>query len=142
MNDCPFSTDSLQYLRIVIEAYMRWRIGGSNLGFSCFANVVGMPQPVEHRRIVDLSEDDFTIVDRVYATLAVRDRELLEVEYTRECHPKDKAAECGYGATDNVPAAIAQYKRDVRQAESRMYSALLPHIDEWEQAKPVRRKRT
>lgn len=141
MSEPPVSTDSLLYLRIVLESYVRWRRGGVELGVACFANVVGMDRAVEHRRLVDLSDDDFTIVDRAFASLLTRDREVLEVEYTMECHPKDKAAELGYGALDNVSAAIGQYKRDLRQAESRIYLALQPHVDDWEMMKPVRRRR-
>ncbi|HYE70673.1 MAG TPA: hypothetical protein VD932_04030 [Aquabacterium sp.] len=131
--------DRLRYLRIVIEAYVRWREDVDHLGYVQFAQVVGMPQVIEQRRVVDLSEDEFTIVDRAFAAMDPRDRDLIEVEYTRECHPKEKAADCGY-VGDNVAAAIAWYRRDLLQAESRMYLALQPYIDEWELAKPMRRR--
>lgn len=130
--------ERLHYLRLVIEAYMRWRVGGVNLGCAEFARVIGMPEPVHNRRVLDLSEDEFTIVDQAFASMSSRDRELIEIEYTRECHPKDKAAECGYGGKPSL--AIAHYRRDVREAEVRIYLALQPHLDDWELAKPRRRR--
>lgn len=130
--------DSLRYLRIVVEAYIRWRQDGDHLGYAPFARVVGMPEAIEHRRVVDLSDDDFTLIDRAFAAMGSVDRRLMEVEYTLVDHPRRKALECGYGG--NAVVAIAHYRRDVRRAEERLYIALQPHIDDWERAKPIRRK--
>ncbi len=129
----------LRYLGAVLEAYFAWRHDGNQLGYAPFARVIGMPQPVENRRVLDLSDDEFTIVDQAFAALEQGDRDLIEVEYTRQCHPKDKAAACRYGGR-NVGAAIAHYRRDLHDAERRLYFALETHLDEWERAKPMRRK--
>lgn len=130
--------DSLRYFRIVMEAYMRWRLGGTDLGIASFASIVGIAQAIEDRQMVDLSTDDFTLIDHRYAKLQAFDRAVLDVEYNESGSVKQKAR--FFRHASGARFAPDEYRATVANAEVIFYDRLLPEIDGWERAKPMRRK--
>ena len=137
MTNTAVDLDRLRYLRIVTEAYMSWRRGGVHLGMASAARVIGIPQPVENRRVIDLSTDDFTLIDRRYAKLEAWTRAVLDVEYNESGSVKQKARFFGVDGDRYTPD---EYRAAVLEAETVFYVALLPQIEWWEQAKPMRRR--
>ena len=126
---------SQQFLQLVLEAYFQWRGGGPDLGFVQFGNLIGLPEPIENRRVIDMSEDQFTRVDQAYAQLNARAQELLAIEYRSTGGYKQKARQAGYEGS-NVSAIVGHYKRDLGIAQGCMQDLLRAELEEWEGERP------
>lgn len=131
--------DALKYLACVLEGYFSWRKSGTDLGFPQCGRVLGIPDPVENRRLLDLSDDHFTLVDQRYAALEEAHRQIIAAEYDNTGSVMQKARALGY-VGPNAGAVIGLYRRDQHLAECDLYSMLLPDIEYWQSEKPMRRK--
>lgn len=132
-------SDRLRYLGIVLECYFRWRRMGDHLGVAEFGRVIGLPDVVENRRLVDLSDDEFLLVDQSLAKIDELHRDIIETEYDDPSPAHLKARAMGYGGPNNG-AVVAKYRRDLADAECALYELLMPSIELWEASRPVRRK--
>lgn len=141
----PADADRLRFLRFVIEGYMAWRRDHNKLGYPETARVMGIPEPVENRRVLDLSDDQFLRVDRAFASC--RD-ELLPMN----CHPPGRRLNCGEILLQHYDTGggleqkacrlgfegdarhvlVARYRRGLAYSEDRMYWATMPELDAWE----------
>jgi hypothetical protein len=137
--DLHVDADRLKYLAWVLEGYFRWSRGGDPLGFAETYRVMGIATAVEDRRLVDLSDDEFTLLDRAYARLHELQQKIIRTEYRHTGSPLQKAHAMGY-AGQNSGAVIGSYGRDLKIAQSDLWFLLMPHIEDWESAKPMRRK--
>ncbi len=124
----PVDADCLRFLGHVLEAYFAWRHEPNLQAPAQFFSIVGMVQPVEHRNIIDLSDDQFVRVDQSFAKSTWRS--LLEIEYCDTGSVKQKARRAGYAGA-NYGAIAGQYRADILAAEAELYALLQPDIDAW-----------
>lgn len=138
-------SDRLRFLGFVLEAYFCWRSDPDRLGFPEWGRVIRMPEAIENRRVINLSDDEFTRVDSAYASCRdelspryslgssplVTIKDLIEIEYSHSGSTKQKARRLGYQG-DNYSALVGHYRADVRAAESRLYVELMPDVEQWE----------
>lgn len=132
MHEISVDADRLVYLRLVIEGYMSWRRESNKLGFPQSGRVIGIAEPIENRRLVDLNDDDFTLIDQRFTRLDPYDRALLDIEYNDSGSPKQKAK--------IFSVSVLEYRGLLADAEIALYDLLMPHLEAWERAKPVRRR--
>jgi hypothetical protein len=137
--DLHVDADRLKYLSWVLEGYFRWRRSWNALGFKETYRYMAISTPVEDRKLVDLSDDDFTLIDRAYARLPQHHQQIIACEYRHTGTKAQKARDMGY-AGPNQGAVVGWYDRDLQIAQSDLWFLLMPHIEEWESEKPMRRK--
>lgn len=144
--DIAIDADALKFLGHVLEGYFAWASNCSRQGYVSFAKVMRIPQPIENRRVLNLSDDQFVRVDAAYAECGgeltarsylgvahriVTVRDLIALEYTHSGSTRQKARRLGYEG-DNYSAIVGQYRADLQAAERRVYIALMPEIRDWE----------
>jgi hypothetical protein len=134
--------DRLRFLGHVLEGYFAWRRDTDRLGFAPFARVVGIPEAIEHRRVLDLSDDQFTRVDQSFARCQDDPLQLqsnapfmicgwiMAIEYEDPRPRLHKARDAGYSGP-NYGAIVGRYNKHLRQAQSIVYVDLAPEIETW-----------
>ena len=127
--DIAVDADSLRFLGHVLEAYFAWRSSANKLGFASASKVMQPPQPLENRRIISMSDDQFVVVDQAYSRCDYRP--IIELEYGEGGSYLQKARRYGFDGS-SAGAVIGKYKACLRLAEVQLFCLLTPHIQEWQ----------
>jgi len=120
----------LRFLGHVLEAYFAWRSSDDGLGFPEFGNVVGMPSQREARRVLNLSDDQLTLVDGAYAEMM--QPAIIAMEYGDSGSTIQKARKLNYSGP-NYGAVVGRYRADLLDAECRIFWHLMPDIEQWQE---------
>lgn len=127
--DIAVDEDGLRFLGHVLEAYFVWRSNTQRLGFVSYSTYMRIPQAIENRRVINLSDDQFVRVDQSYAQCT--HQRTLSIEYGDTGTPLQKARKLGLGGPNN-DAVAGQYKSLVKLAEMELYMLLSPDLSEWQ----------